>query len=299
MTEPDGRQVLSPRAETHVETLSGESEPHRPFQHSIPVSTADYLPGYEVTAYVGEVFGIVDRSRRALPQVEASLKSVVSVELEAPNPLQDPLREAIERMAEEAEKRGANAVIGLRLNSSALGDATNHWSGVCAYGTAVRARRVATWEAPLRKDELEENAPALDRFRFASGAIRVIGGFVAMGSGLLSSEELGGVISHSTAVAVLAGIVVFVLFWFAALVLELLTTIAATFAGTGGFISASASRRGSDPPLSSRLPSLGRYPALWLRASNEMQGPAAADEAGAANLMRKDGDDGGAADPRR
>ena len=209
-------------------------EPRRPFRQGIPVSTADELPGCEITEYVGEVYGVADHSRRALPQAGASRKSLVRVELKtAADSLRDTRREAIERMVAEAEERGANAVIALRFSTTAVGDVTNHWGEVCAYGTAVRARRLATSEMPTVERELDDSEPAQDRFRFASAAFRLIGGFVATGSGLAVSEELGGVVTHSTTIAVLAGILVFVNFWFAALALDLLVTIAAAVRRSG------------------------------------------------------------------
>jgi hypothetical protein len=130
-------------------------------------------------------------------------------------------------MVAEAEERGGNAVIALRFSTAAVGDVANHWSEVCAYGTAVSARKLATSEMQRVERGLDDSRQALDWFHFASGAFRLIGGFVATASGLVVSEELGSVITHSTTVAVLTGILVFVNFWFATVALDLLTTIAA------------------------------------------------------------------------
>ena len=47
-------------------------------------------------------------------------------------------RDAQQRLIEEAEPKGANAVIAFRFDTSELG---NTWTEICAYGTAVRARR--------------------------------------------------------------------------------------------------------------------------------------------------------------
>jgi uncharacterized protein YbjQ (UPF0145 family) len=45
---------------------------------------------------------------------------------------------ATERLIEEAESKGANAVIAFRFDTSELGST---WTEICAYGTAVRAVR--------------------------------------------------------------------------------------------------------------------------------------------------------------
>jgi len=45
--------------------------------------------------------------------------------------------EAIQRLVEEAEAKGANAVVAMRFDTSELGTT---WTEICAYGTAVRIR---------------------------------------------------------------------------------------------------------------------------------------------------------------
>ena len=45
---------------------------------------------------------------------------------------------AQQRLEEEAASRGANAVIAFRFDTSELGST---WTEICAYGTAVRARK--------------------------------------------------------------------------------------------------------------------------------------------------------------
>jgi uncharacterized protein YbjQ (UPF0145 family) len=42
--------------------------------------------------------------------------------------------EAVERMAQIAQKRGANAVVGMRFDHREI---TSSWVEICAYGTAV------------------------------------------------------------------------------------------------------------------------------------------------------------------
>ena len=46
---------------------------------------------------------------------------------------------ATERVTEEAVGKGANAIVAFRFDTSELGDT---WTEICAYGTAVRARKL-------------------------------------------------------------------------------------------------------------------------------------------------------------
>ena len=46
---------------------------------------------------------------------------------------------ATERLVAEAQEKGANAVIAFRFDTSELGST---WTEICAYGTAVRARKL-------------------------------------------------------------------------------------------------------------------------------------------------------------
>ncbi len=51
-----------------------------------------------------------------------------------------PTREhATQRVVEGAESKGANAILAFRFDTSELG-AT--WTEICAYGTAVKARKL-------------------------------------------------------------------------------------------------------------------------------------------------------------
>jgi uncharacterized protein YbjQ (UPF0145 family) len=45
----------------------------------------------------------------------------------------------MERMVEEAEAKGGNAIVAMRFDTSELGST---WTEICAYGTAVRARKL-------------------------------------------------------------------------------------------------------------------------------------------------------------
>jgi uncharacterized protein YbjQ (UPF0145 family) len=103
------------------------------------ISTMNDLPGYVVEEVLGEVFGLTVRSRNVGSQLGASLKSLMGGELGGMTKmLAQGREEAIGRLVAEAEAKGGNAIVAMRFDTSELG-AT--WTEICAYGTAVRARR--------------------------------------------------------------------------------------------------------------------------------------------------------------
>jgi uncharacterized protein YbjQ (UPF0145 family) len=105
------------------------------------ISTMNDLPGYEIDEVLGEVFGLTVRSRNVGSQVGASLKSLVGGELKGMTKMLAEGREhATDRVIEEAEGKGANAIVAFRFDTSELGTT---WTEICAYGTAVRATKRA------------------------------------------------------------------------------------------------------------------------------------------------------------
>jgi uncharacterized protein YbjQ (UPF0145 family) len=118
------------------------AEIERTFRTGMPVSTANGVPGWEVTGYLGEVFGLVVRAQGAFPQRGSSLHAVLGGELTAMTKLlSDTRQDAILRLVEEAEHRGADAVIAMRFDVTSMGDSAG-WTEICAYGTAVSASRL-------------------------------------------------------------------------------------------------------------------------------------------------------------
>ena len=93
----------------------------------------------ETEEVFGEVFGLTVRSRNVFSQFGAGLKSIAGGELKGmTKALVDSRQQVIDRMVEEAEAKGANAVVGMRFDTSEMG---NTWTEICAYGTAVRVRK--------------------------------------------------------------------------------------------------------------------------------------------------------------
>jgi uncharacterized protein YbjQ (UPF0145 family) len=104
------------------------------------VTTMNDIPGYTVDDVFGEVMGLTVRSRNLGSQIGAGLKSIVGGELKGmTTALIDSRKQVMERMIEEAEAQGANAIVAMRFDTSDMG---GNWTEICAYGTAVRVHKV-------------------------------------------------------------------------------------------------------------------------------------------------------------
>jgi len=103
------------------------------------VTTMNDIPGYEVDEVYGEVMGLTVRSRNIGSQIGASLKSILGGELKGmTKALIDSREQVMQRMIDEAELKGGNAIIAMRFDTSEMGP---QWTEICAYGTAVRVRK--------------------------------------------------------------------------------------------------------------------------------------------------------------
>ena len=104
------------------------------------ITTMNDIPGYTIDEVYGEVFGLTVRSRNIGSQIGAGLKSIVGGELKGmTTALIDSRKQVMERMVEEAEATGANAIVAMRFDTSDMG---GNWTEICAYGTAVRVHKV-------------------------------------------------------------------------------------------------------------------------------------------------------------
>ena len=103
------------------------------------IATTNQMPGYEVDQVFGEVFGLTVRSRNIGSQIGASLKSILGGELQGmTKALAESREQVIARMVQEAEAKGANAIVAMRFDTSEMGP---NWTEICAYGTAVKVRK--------------------------------------------------------------------------------------------------------------------------------------------------------------
>ena len=99
------------------------------------IITGNEVPGYRMEI-LGEIFGLTVRSRHAGSQIGARFKSVVGGELKGMTKmLTEGRQEAVDRLTDEAEAKGADAVIAMRFDTSEFMEQATE---VCAYGTAVR-----------------------------------------------------------------------------------------------------------------------------------------------------------------
>lgn len=106
------------------------------------ITTSIDLPGYEITAVLGEVFGLTVRSRNIGAGCMAGLRSIGGGEIpEFTKLLSQSRNEAMARMVAEGQRMGGNAIIAMQFDSGAIGQ----WSEICAYGTAVWANPVSDY----------------------------------------------------------------------------------------------------------------------------------------------------------
>jgi len=102
---------------------------------TFPVTTTFAFPEYEIERTLGSCFGLVVRSMGAVRGVGASFKALVGGEVgQYTKLLEDSRRHAIDRLIENARIMGANAIVGMRFDSSEIGQSLTE---IAAYGTAV------------------------------------------------------------------------------------------------------------------------------------------------------------------
>ena len=105
------------------------------------VTTTENIAGHEVERAIGQVFGLIVRSRGLAGNISAAFRSLGGGEIhEYTQMLEDSRRQAIDRMVQNATAMGANAIVMMRFDSSELGQSM---AEVVAYGTAVVVRETA------------------------------------------------------------------------------------------------------------------------------------------------------------
>jgi uncharacterized protein YbjQ (UPF0145 family) len=114
---------------------------------SIPVVTMDYVPGHDVADVIGDVVGVVARTRELRPDLRSGnpLDGYVTM-------LTESRQDAVAKLVEMAEAAGAHAVLGLRFDCSEI---TQSLSEVAAYGTAVTLVGVEG-DAPVEEQPAEQ-----------------------------------------------------------------------------------------------------------------------------------------------
>ncbi len=100
------------------------------------VVTTEHIEGKRITETLGLVRGSTIRARHMGRDIMAGLRNIVGGEVrEYTVMLAQAREEAMQRMMEQAEKMGANAIIGTRFVTSMVMSGA---AEMVAYGTAVK-----------------------------------------------------------------------------------------------------------------------------------------------------------------
>ncbi|MBT8490665.1 MAG: YbjQ family protein [Deltaproteobacteria bacterium] len=99
------------------------------------VTNIESVPGKNIAEHFGLVSGNTIRAKHIGRDIMASLKNLVGGELKGYTQLlQESRQQALERMIEEADQLGANAIINVRFSTSSVAQGA---AELYAYGTAV------------------------------------------------------------------------------------------------------------------------------------------------------------------
>ena len=102
------------------------------------IATTETIVGREVVETLGLVRGATVRSKHIGTDIMAGLRNVVGGEMKGYSSMLAGAREqALDRMADEARRLGADAIVGFRMETYSIMSGA---SEIVAYGTAVRLR---------------------------------------------------------------------------------------------------------------------------------------------------------------
>ncbi len=99
------------------------------------ITTSDQVEGKKIAKTVGLVKGSTIRARHLGKDIMAGLRGIVGGEItEYTKMMAEAREEAIQRMVEDAEKQGANAIVSMRFTTSMIMQSA---AEILAYGTGV------------------------------------------------------------------------------------------------------------------------------------------------------------------
>jgi len=99
------------------------------------ISTSPQIEGKTIVKTIGLVKGSTIRARHLGRDIMAGLRGIVGGEItEYTKMMAEAREEAIQRMVEDAEKKGANAIVSMRFGTSMV---MQNAAEVLAYGTGV------------------------------------------------------------------------------------------------------------------------------------------------------------------
>lgn len=100
------------------------------------LTNIESVPGKKVVEHFGLVVGSTVRAKNAFKDIGAGFKNIFGGEIKSYTKLLDETRgEAMQRLSEQAQLMGANAVVNVRFATS---DIAQGASEIYVYGTAVR-----------------------------------------------------------------------------------------------------------------------------------------------------------------
>ena len=99
------------------------------------ITTSAQVEGKKITKTIGLVKGSTIRARHLGKDIMAGFRGMVGGEIsEYTKMMAEAREEAIQRMIEDAEKQGANAIVSMRFTTSMV---MQNASEILAYGTGV------------------------------------------------------------------------------------------------------------------------------------------------------------------
>ena len=99
------------------------------------VTTSEQIEGKRITKTVGLVKGSTIRAKHLGKDIMAAFRGLAGGEItEYTKMMAEAREEAIKRMVEDAEKQGANAIVGMRFTTSMV---MQNAAEILAYGTGV------------------------------------------------------------------------------------------------------------------------------------------------------------------
>ncbi len=99
------------------------------------ITTSDQIEGKKIVKTIGLVKGSTIRARHLGRDIMAGLRGVVGGEItEYTKMMAESREQSLQRMIEDAEQQGANAIIGMRFTTSMV---MQNASEILAYGTGV------------------------------------------------------------------------------------------------------------------------------------------------------------------
>lgn len=100
------------------------------------LTNIESIPGKRIAEHFGLVCGSTVRAKNAFKDIGAGFKNIVGGELKSYTALmEESRRQAIERMEQQAQALGANAIINVRFSTSNIAQGA---AELYVYGTAVR-----------------------------------------------------------------------------------------------------------------------------------------------------------------